>query len=570
MAGMTTRARRPAKPVGKKTANRFAKFAGGDTASDMDLSPAITADETDDTGLIAGMSAVAADEAHRVVEIRVAEIAPHPFNDHARSEPEPGDPKWDELLRGVKANGVRLPVLVVPRESFAAVRPIAAEGISADARYVLVYGHRRRAAALEAGRDTIPAVVDDGIMEDDGDIDAMATENLGRKDLSDLAEGDLYARYSDMGLSQRQIADRLGVDQSTVQRKLALNLLAPEVRAAVDVGIRVPNEPQPIKLPPTEAAALAGKLPYGPVRRWQKSKDPGQDTEERRVEQIEAQRLVLQQNWSASRAAERVIAERDARAEAAELGIDLVDDPRTELGDGYADHRISRGEYNAGDDVLGAINTNTGQLDLYRRPAAPAPTKERAAEPATNGQAERSAAAAERPGAPAAKAGGKADADDSDAGESAGEYDDLDDDPDEIDHEEAAIAEQKRADAAASAAAQKRRRESCAALITHQPSNAELLKILVRQYLSGVAARSQTSAVNALLRDWDASAEGPGEKARNARAFHRAVAAAELHTAELKDKAWDDDAVSHVELLIERVGYQPTAYERAQLDTASR
>ena len=77
-------------------------------------------------------------------------------------------------------------------------------------------------------------------------------------------------------------------------------------------------------------------------------------------EQIEAQRLVLQQNWSASRAAERVIAERDARAEAAELGIDLVDDPRTELGDGYVDHRISRGEYNAGDGVLGAINTNTG------------------------------------------------------------------------------------------------------------------------------------------------------------------------------------------------------------------
>ena len=29
------------------------------------------------------MSAVAVDEAHRVVEIQVAEIAPHPFNDNA-------------------------------------------------------------------------------------------------------------------------------------------------------------------------------------------------------------------------------------------------------------------------------------------------------------------------------------------------------------------------------------------------------------------------------------------------------------------------------------------------------
>ena len=105
-------------------------------------------------------------------------------------------------------------------------------------------------------------------------------------------------------------------------------------------------------------------------------------------------------------------------------------------------------------------------------------------------------------------------------------------------------------------------------LINQQPSNSELLKILVAQYLSGVAARSATSAVSALLRDWDAEVDGTGEKARNARAWHRAVAAGELHTAELKDKPWDDDAVTHVKLLINRVGYQPTPWERRQLDTA--
>ena len=78
------------------------------------------------------------------------------------------------------------------------------------------------------------------------------------------------------------------------------------------------------------------------------------------------------------------------------------------------------------------------------------------------------------------------------------------------------------------------------------------------------------SAVNALLRDWDADVDGTGEKARNVRAWHRAVAAAELHTAELKDKAWDDDAVAHVELLIDRVGYQPTAWERTTNSTPPR
>ena len=206
----------------------------------------------------------------------------------------------------------------------------------------------------------MPAVIDDAIMADNGDLDAMATENLGRQDLSDLAEADLFARYSEIGLTQRAIADRLGVDQATVSRRLALLLLAPEVRQAVADG----------ELPSAEAAALSGKLPYGPLRRWQKSKDPDQDTDQRRAEQIEAQRLVLQHNWSASRAAERIVAERDARAEAAALGITLIEDPRAELGEHYTDHRISRDDYTPDADVVGAINPSTGYLDLYTRSTA--------------------------------------------------------------------------------------------------------------------------------------------------------------------------------------------------------
>ncbi|OOK65337.1 parB/RepB/Spo0J family partition domain protein [Mycobacterium kansasii] len=309
----------------------------------------------EDTGLIAGMSAIVADEAHRVVEIHVAEIAPHPFNDPRRSQPQPGDPKWEELLNGVRASGVRLPVLVVTREAFAAARPSTAD-IAADARYVLVYGHRRRVAALEAGRDTVPAVVDDAIMAEDGDLDAMATENLGRQDLSDLAEAELFARYSEIGLSQRAIAERLGVDQATVSRKLALKLLAPEVRDAVDEG----------KLPSAEAAALAGKLPYGPPRRWQKTKDPDQLSDHRHAEQVQALQLILNRGMLATRAAERVIAERSARAKANELGIPIVADPRTELGENYHLHRVA--DYEPGSQVIGAINPASGALDLYARP----------------------------------------------------------------------------------------------------------------------------------------------------------------------------------------------------------
>ncbi len=544
----TTTARPARRPAKRKTANRFAKLAGGDNATDdTTLSPASDAAPADDaSGLIGGMTVVAAVEAaHRVVEVSVEEIAPHPFNDDARSQPQPGEPKWDELLNGVRANGVRLPVLVVPREAFAAARPSMAEQISPEARYVLVYGHRRRAAALEAGRATVPAVIDESIMADDGDLDAMASENLGRQDLSDLAEADLFARYSEIGLSQRAIADRLGVDQATVSRRLALLLLAPEVRAAVEAG----------QIPSHEAPGFSGVLPYGPLRRWQKKKDPEQDTQRRRDEQLEALRLVLDRGWLPSRAAERVVAEREARAEAAALGVTLVDDPEAELGADYIERRISREEFTPGADVIGAINANTGTLDLYDRSPA------KAADPTPpTGETDVATPAADPTTAPPWDTEADDDAGEDDTGE--GDTDTEGEDP-----EAAAIAEQQRADAAASASAQARRREACAALITHQPSNADLLKVLVRQCLSGVSARSQTSAVRALLRDWDASVDGTGEKARNARAWHLSVAAAELHTAELKG-AWDEDAIAHLDVLVERVGYQPTEWESRQLTDA--
>jgi ParB family transcriptional regulator, chromosome partitioning protein len=524
-------ARRP-KLGGRKTANRFSNLAGGDATHDDHSPGADSSAPAEETGLIAGMSAVAADEAHRVVQIRVAEIAPHPFNDNSRSQPQPGEPKWDELLNGVRANGVRLPVLVVPRESFIATRPSTAEQIPPDARYVLIYGHRRRAAALEAGRDTVPAVVDDAIMADDGDLDAMATENLGRQDLSDLAEANLFARYSEIGLSQRSIAERLGIDQATVSRRLALLLLGAELRRAVDDGT----------LPSTEAATLAGTLPYGPPRRWQKTKDPLQNTDQRGTEQVQALHLILSRGMLATRAAERVIAERDARAKAAELGIPLVEDPREELGETY--HQLRVATYQAGADVVGAINPGSGSLDLYARPA-PAQTKE-------HGSATTSVA--ERPTAPP-------------AGDPPPAADRQQPPPSTGERPKPPVKQDAEPNPAVDAQAQRRR--SCAVLINQQPSNTDLLKALVSQYLSGVAARSTTSAARALLREWDAEADGTGERARNTRAWHLAVAAAELHTADLKDTGWDSEAVAHLESLINRVGYQPTAWERRQLEAAS-
>jgi ParB family chromosome partitioning protein len=532
--------RRPKPAGGKRTANRFAKLAGGDSSAEADRGRGGDEGPTTD-GLIGGMSAVAVSEAHRVVEVAVAEVIPHPFNDSARSRPKPGDAKWEELLNGVRANGVRLPVLAVPREAFVAARPAMAEGLDPSARFVLIYGHRRRAAALEAGRLTMPAVIDEAIMADDGDLDAMAAENLGREDLSDLAEAALFARYADLGLTQRAIAERLGVDQATISRRLALLLLAPEVSEAVANGT----------LPSAEAAALSGKLPYGPLRGWQRYQDPDQLSEARRREQLEALRWFREHGWPASRAAERVIAERDARAEATSLGVVVVADPSVELGEHYADRRIDRAEFTAGsaDEVVAAINSGTGRLDLFRR-AAPPPL-------------------------PPATAVREEDRDDVDEvlAESDGDRvvgaetgpPSLDATADPSAGQETARAERRRAEVAAT---QAQRRQAGAALAALRPTTAELLALLVRQYESGVAARSHTSAVAALLRAWGVPDAGRGEKGRQDRAWQRAIASAEVHTADSVPTGWDQDAVAYLHLLIERVGYRPADWERDRLEAA--
>lgn len=530
----------------RKTANRFAVLAGGDNVTLPSPSPADDAlAPADEMGLIGAMSEAtrSEDSSMRVVHLRVDTTAPHPFNDPGRSEPRPEDDKWNELVNSVSTNGVRLPVLAVPRERFLAARPDAEPHIPADAQHVLIYGHRRRAAALAAGRETIPAVVDHTIMDDNGDLDAMAAENLGRQDLSDLAEADLFARYCDLGLTQRAVALRLGVDQATVSRRLALFLMTPTVRNAVAAG----------ELRAADAATLAGALPYGPPRRWQKSKDDDQQTDQRGEEQDAALSLILHRNMTAARAAEWVIAARAARRQAAQWGIPLVDDPEVELGDRFYEYRVA--EYDGRPGLIAAIDPALGSLALYERPRASETTgtgdKDADDSAGGTGSAPEPADAPAERGDAASVGGGE----DNDLGGDAGR-----------DPHEAAAEEQRRADAAASAAAQAHRRHACAALITQPVTNGDLLKLLVRQYLSGVSARSGTSAVTALLNDWDAHAEGNTDRVRAIQAWHRAVAADELHTSDLKDTAWDDDAIAHVQTLIDRVGYQPTAWEREQLD----
>lgn len=513
----------------RKTRPQLQRYRGGeDSDAYVEQARAIGAE-----GITAGLASIAAADGQQVIQAPTAATVPHPFNPAGRSEPQPDDSEWVELVDSVRAKGVQVPILLVTRDAFLKARPALQSSIAADAAYVIIYGHRRRAAAVAAGLETISAVVDDSALADDGDLDAMTIENLHRKGLTDLEQAEIFARYSEMGLSQRAIADRLGVNQSTVSRRLSLLLMAPEVRDGVRNGA----------LGISEAAALVGKLPYGPARSWQSepgaeqdsgaSTDPEQNTDERRSDQIAAYKLVVN-GMTPKLAAGRVLAERRARARAANEGVEIVDASRL-FGPDHRRHAVSSPAEVEGE-VVAAIDELQGGLVYY--PAEP---------PAEAAVPDVVAAPADGPVvAPAAKADSK--------------------------HR---------------AAAMKARRAACPRLVSTPPPREKLLPLLAAQYSSGVASLAGSAAGWNLAFEFSraaglVSAEHPSVDAYRAAAAREdelkrqleiawacAVAGFELHASDKARASWQSVDSAYLQLLQERANYVPAAWERERLASAS-
>jgi len=152
-----------------------------------------------------------------LAEIPVKRIRPNPRQPRRRFDAA----ALDELAASVKEHGLLQPLLV------------AEDG--ADG-YVLVAGERRWRAARRAGLTAVPAVIRERI---DGkeELELALVENLQRRDLTPLEEARAFQdlRIS-FGLSQAQIAARVGIDRSTVANALRLLKLEPEIQELVEEG----------------------------------------------------------------------------------------------------------------------------------------------------------------------------------------------------------------------------------------------------------------------------------------------------------------------------------------------
>lgn len=107
---------------------------------------------------------------------------------------------------------------------------------STDEGYELIAGERRWRAAKRAGLPTIPAVVRSA--DDEGSLEQALVENLHRQDLNALEEAGAYQQLiEDFGLTQEQIAKRVGKSRSAVANHLRLFQLPPSVQKLVGDGL---------------------------------------------------------------------------------------------------------------------------------------------------------------------------------------------------------------------------------------------------------------------------------------------------------------------------------------------
>lgn len=114
------------------------------------------------------------------------------------------------------------------------LQPLTVAKAAAD-RFTLIHGHRRLGAALLAGRLEVPCVVRAPRGEVETRIERLA-ENLHRRSLTALEEATQYRILLRDGLTQRDLARRVGVAEAHVSTRLVLLELPDDAQALLRAG----------------------------------------------------------------------------------------------------------------------------------------------------------------------------------------------------------------------------------------------------------------------------------------------------------------------------------------------
>lgn len=148
-------------------------------------------------------------------QVPVGQIVPNPQQPRVKTDAS----ELAELAASIAEHGIIQPVIVTQ---------VAGE-------YQLIAGERRWRAARQAGLETIPAIIKEASPQEM--LELALVENLQRADLNPLEEAAAYRQLMDeFGLTQEQVAERVGKSRSAVANTVRLLSVAAAVQAALLEG----------------------------------------------------------------------------------------------------------------------------------------------------------------------------------------------------------------------------------------------------------------------------------------------------------------------------------------------
>lgn len=178
-------------------------------------------------GLGRGLDALIEKAEEPVHTLPVASLRPNRFQPRTSFD----ETAIEELAESIRTQGLVQPLVVTP------------EG---EGTYAIIAGERRWRAARRAGLESVPVVVRQ-VADDRELLELALVENLQRSDLSSIEEAEAYlALQEKFGLSQEEIATRVGKGRPTVTNALRLLRLPEEVQELLRGGQLTGGQARPL------------------------------------------------------------------------------------------------------------------------------------------------------------------------------------------------------------------------------------------------------------------------------------------------------------------------------------
>ncbi|MFA4999701.1 MAG: ParB/RepB/Spo0J family partition protein [Parcubacteria group bacterium] len=157
-----------------------------------------------------------------VFQIEVEKIFPNPHQPRRHFD----EGSLTELANSIREFGIIQPLVVT--------KILKETENGTEVTYQLIAGERRLMAAKKVGLRTVPAVIK-RIGMDRERLELAIIENIQREDLNPLEAARGYARLQDeFGLTQREIAIRMGKSRETIANTLRLLNLPSDIQQALE------------------------------------------------------------------------------------------------------------------------------------------------------------------------------------------------------------------------------------------------------------------------------------------------------------------------------------------------